>query len=150
MNQQRLRESGQSRRSVAVARRRVRRCAVRICLLADLAATSTVPAGPSSRLLLVTATCAAAAHHQAAKFRVLFALLSTLHQPSGTGFRSSARHSFGRFVLQRTTGPRQGVLPLIASVCDELLPGLILSDRVAPCEQPANRPCGGETQKDGT
>ena len=99
---------------------------------------------------LVTTTCAAAAHHQAAKFRVLFALLSTLHQPSGTGFRSSARHSFGRFVLQRTTGPRQGVLPLIASVCDELLPGLILSDRVAPCEQPANRPCGGETQKDRT
>ena len=38
-------------------------------------------------------------------------MLSTLHQPSGTGFRSSARHSFGRFVLQRTTGPRPRPMP---------------------------------------
>ena len=39
---------------------------------------------------------------------------------------------------------RQGVLPLIASVCDGLPPGQILSNRVAPCEQPAKRSCGGE------
>ena len=39
---------------------------------------------------------------------------------------------------------RQGVLPLIASVCDGLPPGQILSNRVAPCEQPAKRSCGDE------